>query len=299
MKTPTFCLLLAFGLLSAQAHAGTVTLTSADVTSALDIEAAIQSATAGGTEPGTVILDGSAGAFEYTNGDMSINIGNVSNLTLRGINSARIVNCDDGVFFDANPVSNILIEGLVLQCVGDGIDARFGLGPREGVTVRRNVILSDGSEPGQGTTGIVVADGRNWRIARNIIIGGSGAAQSAVELIGGADATVINNLLVGFLGVAVVFDPVGPPTGHRIVENRIEALQTGVRLDDAATENRVLDNRICLYRSAGPAIFLGPDTSNNLVRRNEAALVSGGNLVVVEDLGTANNKSGNTRRRRC
>jgi Right handed beta helix region len=221
-------------------------------------------------------------------------------LTLRGINFARIVNCDDGVFFDDNPVSNILIEGLVLQCGGDGIDARFGRGPRERVTVQDNVIRSS-DEPGQGSTGIVVADGRNWRIARNIIFSAPVADASAVELLGGADATVINNLLVGSIGVRLSFDAVAgaPPTNHQILLNRIEALQTGIRLDDGATGNRVLDNRICLYRSAGPAIFLGPDTSDNRVRRNQAALVRGGNFVVVEDLGTANDKANNTRRGRC
>ena len=46
-------------------------------------------------------------------------------------------------------------------------------------------------------------------------------------------------------------------------------------------------------------MFLGPDTSNNRVHGNQAALVSGGNLVVVEDLGTDNQVSGNTQRRRC
>jgi hypothetical protein len=123
-----FCLLLPFGLLSVQAHAGTVTLTSADVVSALDIEAAIQSATAGGTEPGIVILDGSMGAFEYTNGDRSINIRGVSDFTLRGINAASIVNCADGLFFDAVPVNNILIERIVFDCLGNGI-SWTGLGP--------------------------------------------------------------------------------------------------------------------------------------------------------------------------
>ena len=298
MKTATVSLLLTFGLLSAQAHAGSVTLTKADVASALDIEGAIQSATAGGTEPGIVTLDGTAGAFEYTNGDRSINIRNISNLTLRGTNFARIVNCDDGVFFDANPVSNIVIEGLVFQCVGDGIDAANGRGPRERVTVRNNVIRS-GGEPGQGGTGIIFADGRNWRIARNIIFGAPVAGLSAVELLGGANATVINNLLVGSNGVRLAFDAVAgaPPTNHQILQNQIEALQTGIRLDDGATDNRVLDNRICLYRSAGPAIFLGPDTSDNRVRGNQAALVGGSNLVVVQDLGAANDKSNNTRRK--
>ena len=289
MKTPTFCLLVAFGLLGAQAHAGTVTLTSADVTSAGDIEVAIQSATAGGTEPGIVTLDGSAGPFEYTNGDRAINI-SVSDLTLRSTNFARIVNCGDGLFFDAVPVSNILIEGIVFDCLGNGI-AWNGAGPRERVTVQDNVIQG-------GLSGIVIGDALDWEITRNII---SGTFGIAIDLIGGADASVVNNLLVGFSGVRVDFDPVviTPPTGHRIVENRIEALVTGVRLDDAAAENRVVANRICLHTAPGPAIFLGPDTSNNRVHGNQAALVSGGNLVVVEDLGTDNQVSGNTQRRRC
>jgi hypothetical protein len=291
MSTRLVYYLIALGLLSTEALAGTVELTGDDVTSAADIEAAIERATAGGTEPGIVILDGSVAPFEYTNGDRSINI-NVSDLTLRGINSARIRNCGDGLFFDPVPVSDILIEGIVFNCSSNGI-AWNGLGPRERVTVQDNVIQGDAS-------GIVIGDSLDWNITRNIIIS---SLAIGVDLVGGADAKVINNLLIGLVGVRLEFDPVvvglTSPTKHRIVKNRIEALEIGIRLDDAAFENLAAENRICLHPPAGPAIFLGPDTSDNRVRRNEAALVSDDGLVVVEDLGTDNKVSRNKQRRRC
>ena len=70
-------------LLTATAYGGTVTLTKDDVASARDIEAAIVTATNFGSEAGVVILDGSSGAFTYTEPDKSINIF-VSNLDSAG-----------------------------------------------------------------------------------------------------------------------------------------------------------------------------------------------------------------------
>lgn len=291
MTSRTICLSIALELLSAEALAATVELTRDDVTSATDIEAAIQVATAGGTEPGTVILNGGAGPFEYTHDDRSINIA-VSDLTLRGINSAKIANCADGLFFDEIPVSDILINGIIFDCLGNGI-AWVGPGPRERVTVRNNLIQG-------GANGIVIADSLDWKIASNIITSSSAAA---VELIGGAATKLSDNRLIGLAGVRLAFDPavpgLSPPAEHRIVENRIEAFQNGIRLDDAAVDNLVADNSICLHTAPGPAIFLGPDTSDNKVRENTAALVSGGGLVIVEDLGTNNSVSGNKERKRC
>ena len=89
----------------------TITLTAGQVSSAVDIEAAIIGATARGTRPGTVILDGQNGPFVLTGDDRSMNIF-VSNLTLRGVNQAVIKNCDDGLFFDSFPLKHILVEGV-------------------------------------------------------------------------------------------------------------------------------------------------------------------------------------------
>ena len=94
-----------------------VTLDASQVTSASDIEQAIETATAYGTRPGTVILDGSQGKFEYDGADRSINL-YYSNITLRGVNKATIGNCDDGVFFDDFTVNNIVIEGIGFACLG-------------------------------------------------------------------------------------------------------------------------------------------------------------------------------------
>ncbi len=76
-----------------------VTITGDQINNASEIEAAIINATAQGSRPGTVILDGRNGPFLFTEEDRSINIF-VADLTLRGVNHAVIENCDDGLFFD-------------------------------------------------------------------------------------------------------------------------------------------------------------------------------------------------------
>jgi hypothetical protein len=54
--------------------AAEVVLNASQVTSARDIEMAIDTATANGTRPGIVTLDGSQGKFIYTGDDRSINL---------------------------------------------------------------------------------------------------------------------------------------------------------------------------------------------------------------------------------
>ena len=74
------------------------------VHSAPDIEAAIIQATADGTRPGLVILDGRVGPFEYDPDELDVDVNIwVSDLTLRGVHRA-ILNGGaitlDGIFLE-------------------------------------------------------------------------------------------------------------------------------------------------------------------------------------------------------
>ena len=148
----------------------TVTLTADQVSGAMDIELAIARATADGTRPGTLILDGAAGAFVFTSDDRSINIA-VSNLQLLGANFAVIENCADGLFFDDVPGGNVLVEGISFICDGGGV---AGLTPFERVVLRGNYFQVGG----MGIT--IHGTPSHWTISGNkFTAGGVGAAASA------------------------------------------------------------------------------------------------------------------------
>lgn len=114
-----------------------VVLKSSQVTSALDIEHAIDTATSNGTRRGIVTLDASEGDFVYTGADRSINI-YYSNFVLRSLNKAVLSNCGDGVFFDDTVANRVTIQGITFNCEGLGVSAA-GAGTHARVTVRRNV----------------------------------------------------------------------------------------------------------------------------------------------------------------
>ncbi len=210
-----FALLAVFGFFTNTAYGEAVTITKDDVTSALDIEAAINTATGFGSEPGIVILDGSKGSFTYTGPDKSINIA-VSNLKLLGIKGATIINCDDGLFFDGVTAGNILIKGIAFQCTGDGIDGLPGLW--ENVRVQNNLFKA-------ASFGIIIRNPVNWRIRNNTITAGTGQVQAAVAFIGGTDSTIENNALTAFNGVALTNFFASASTGNRVVRNHIEAFE--------------------------------------------------------------------------
>jgi nitrous oxidase accessory protein NosD len=223
----------------------------------------------------------------YSDGDRSINI-RVSNLTLRGINGAILSNCADGLFFDAVPIENLLVEGITFNCAnGNGL-AWTGLGPRVGVTVRNNTIQA-------GVRGIVVGDAVDWMIANNAISGGSDPGLAAVDLVAATGSMIVNNVLAGFFGVRLPTDPAvfgdQASIANKVVNNHIEAFETGIRLVQGASENKLIGNRITVAQS--PGIFLDSTTRKNKVHGNRVLLVSGGDAVAVEDLGTDNKVSGN------
>lgn len=266
---------------SAAAQAGTVTLTSNGVTSALDIEAAINTATNFGTTPGEVILDGIDGDFVYAHPDTSINMF-VSNLTLRGINGATIANCDDGLFFDNIPVTNILVENIRFQCFGNGIDDNEN-NTHSNVTIRNNVFQTN------GLIGIEIYNSNNWKILNNTV---SAPGEVAIVLANGVSSEIVGNRIIARYGISFFTFNNFSSANHNIVANNIEADETGVILS-GVSNSHVRRNRIFISGLSGICISLGPDTRQNRVKQNRGSIVPGGSLTTVQDLGTDNKVSGN------
>jgi nitrous oxidase accessory protein NosD len=244
-----------------------VTLTAGQVTDAVGIEAAIQSATARGTRPGTVILDGQEGAFVYSGDDRSINIF-VSNLTLRGVNGAVIEGCADGLFFDELrdvPVQHILVEGIAFRCLGGGVEAS---GSYPDVTLRDNLFQV-------GATGIDVTvswsgASSGWLITGNLIqAGGDG-----IILKGAQKVTVANNHLAGLTGISM-----WGTTGIKVQHNAIQAGITGVQLAQEAWDNLVQGNTILGVSAAG--IVLEPGVAGNRILANRVLCAAGSQCLTV------------------
>lgn len=252
---------------------GLVVLTPDMVHSAPDIEAAILQATADGTQPGMVILDGQNGPFEYDPEalDVDVNIW-VSNLTLRGMRRATLnggaINLD-GMF-----LQNITIEGLKMDCPNDCITSSDGL--HQNVIVRNNRLTA-------GNYGIAVTGTDSWRIRNNRIVAG----QTAVHLLSVNSIRLDKNHLQGYIPVILT-----PADNCLVASNVIVAEWQGIWLTSDSQANRVLANTISGVQAAG--IALGPETSLNEVHANwvSCAAESPGCLVV-EDQGIDNHTGGN------
>lgn len=257
MKLATYMLI--FGLFfiplqdaeASRQKAGLVVITAGQVDGANDIEAAIERATARGTRYGTVVLDGSEGAFTFTDLDKSINI-YVSNLTLRGMHQAVIKNCDDGLFFDAlsNPPRNILAEGIAFLCTGDGVEAG---GAFQNVTLRNDMFKA-------GNNGITIAGASSgWLITGNVIE----AEGDGMSINGARNFVISSNHVSGFTGIslprcsqfqvrqnAIQAKHQGALLGQEAWRNTLQAntiigvSQAGIALEPGVTENRVLGNRV-------------------------------------------------------
>ncbi len=260
MSKPASLLLIAMLLTLANApmskSPSEVMLDASQVTSARDIEAAIEAATAYGTRPGTVTLDGSKGTFEYTGDDRSINL-YYSNITIRSFNWATIGNCDDGVFFDDFPANNILIEGVELVCLdGHSVYAPF-LGQHHNVILRNNY-FETGAYPA-----IAALQGDSWTITGNQILsmgtavylnetGGTRIrhnriqAKVGVELYNsGYDNVVFGNDITGWERGVVIS---GKTLGNIIASNRMDRIQeAGIVFVDIVAGNRVTGNRITCW----------------------------------------------------
>jgi hypothetical protein len=225
-----------------------VIISSEEVDSADDIEAAIIEATASGTHPGTVILDGRAGAFLFTGDDRSLNIF-VSNLTLRGVNNAIIENCDDGLFFDDYPLQHILVEGITFLCTGDGVEAT---GTFRDVTLRNSVFWAQNN--GIGANG----HSNGWLIADNYIR----SEWDAINLAGAVDFTIDNNILSGYNGIVLLRD-----SQFQVCHNAIQAVYQGISIGQESWENTVQGNTVYGVNYAG--ITLEPGVVGNRVLANK------------------------------
>jgi len=238
-----------------------VVLTGEQVTSAGDIESAIQRATARGTRPGEVILDGRAGPFTFTGSDRSINIFH-SNLTLRGINQAVIAGCDDGLYFGDTPADHILVEGLSFHCTGDGVEVGQG---HSDVTLRENLFKV-------GLFGIGMGQGaRDWTITGNLIQ----AQKDAIWMASAVGVTIENNHLAGSSGVTLL-----QSSGNQVRGNTIRAQNQGVLLGQESAENSVEGNLILGVSAAGLALEAG--VTGNRVADNQVLCALGTDCKTVD-----------------
>ncbi len=224
-----------------------VTLNADQVTSASDIESAIETATNNGSRPGVVTLDSSKGDFTYTGDDRSINI-YYSNITLRSRNGAEITNCGDGIFFDDFVTDNIVIEGI--RFVGEnGVIA--GYGTHRNVTIKNNVFIANSfAISAQG------ADG--WIITGNHAVGNG----TVINLFETTEAIITNNALVGSTqGFGIYLDhSIGNTVRHNMIVNGLHGITIGLE----SLANRVTDNKIYLVGESG-ILFQGNNEYNSVL----------------------------------
>lgn len=225
-----------------------VRLTAADVQTAQDIEAAIHTATAWGSRPGTVILDGSLGSFVYTiaeANDYTINIF-YSNLTLRGVNEAVFTNAD-GIFFDDVLVDHVVITGFKMHCQADCI---VSWGMHQDVSIRNMVLDAPG-------IGIQVAQTSGWKINQNRIKAG----WVAVHLLDASNIVINQNWLEAETPVMLQ-----NTTDCKVKSNKITGDWQGVLLTTDSSSNQVINNIIQDVQSAGVTLESG--TYDNKIIRN-------------------------------
>lgn len=255
-----------------------VVLNASQVTSAVDIERAIDTATDHGQRPGIVTLDSSRGEFVYTGDDRSINI-YYSNITLRSKNGAVIANCGDGIFFDDFVTDNIVIEGI--RFIGEnGIIAAFGT--HRNVTIKNNVFIANsyaisargadgwvitGNQGVGNATVIQLLEATETRIADNSLVGSSQGLGIFLEKSNGN--TVSNNMIVnGWQGVLIGWGS----SGNRVVDNRIYLVQqSGISFEGNNEYNSVLANKVsCQPNTECQIVNVGdpPLSPTNKVRGN-------------------------------
>jgi len=255
-----------------------VILTARDVTSAVDIEEAIRTATGDGTRPGIVTLDARNGPFTYIDADKSINIF-FSDVTLRSLNGATITNCDDGVFFDDFPLHDVTVTGIAFHCDGSGILAGWSRYECRNITIEGNFFEVR-------NFGIGIALGREVRIARNVV---TGAGSDAINLYHPTGVRIHANDLQGLEGVFL-----DGSRDSQITNNRIEAWEPGIILVEESDDNKVNGNQIAGVRAAG--VVLEGGSSGNKVHGNQVTCAAGAMCVAVQaspEVWEANRISGN------
>ena len=238
---------------AAQGAPVTVVLTANMVTSAIDIEAAINQATEYGTRPGVVIFDGHGGPFVYAPEaeDVDINIF-VSHLTLRGVNNAKLQG--GGVTFDGMDLSNITIENLWVICPADCITSPEG--QHINITVRHNRIEA----PNFGIAVGPKADG--WLVDHNRITSGN----IAVQLLSTTRIKVINNQLsAAALGITLE----GTAQGNLIIANQIRDVhEAGIALGEETWANKVHANQVTCAHDAPTCVVVDDLGIDNQVQGN-------------------------------
>ena len=232
-----FAMLLTLGNAPMGKAANEVILDASQVTSARDIEMAIDTATAYGTRPGIVTLDGSKGKFEYTGDDRSINI-YYSNITIRSFNWATIGNCDDGVFFDDLTANNIVIEGIELVCLGGHSVYAPYLGQHHYVTLRNNYFES-GMYPA-----IDILQGDYWTITGNQIL----SLSTGIYLNETGGTLIRDNDIRSNIGVVLY----NSGYDNRVANNRITAWWQGVLISGKTLGHQVTTNKIIGVQSWTP-----------------------------------------------
>lgn len=256
-----------------------VVLTARDVTSAVDIEEAIRTATGDGTRPGIVTLDASDGPFTYyADADKTINLF-FSDVILRSLNGATITNCDDGVFFDDFPLHDVTVMGIAFHCAGSGVLAGWSHYECRNIAIEGNVFEVQ-------NFGIGIALGREVRIARNVV---TGAGADAINLYRPTGVRVHGNDLQGLEGVFL-----DGSRDSQITKNRIEAWEPGIILVEESDDNKVNGNQIAGVRAAG--VVLEGGSSGNKVHGNQVACAAGATCVAVQaspEVWDANRISGN------
>lgn len=276
--------LLAIGCLAVStAQARTVVLTSNDAITGVEINAAIDTATNFGQEPGKVVFDGQGRGFSCgvheDNPDVSkLTFIQYSNLQLVGINGAnRGAGICNVVIADA-PLENILIDGLkIANFIEEGIGiSAAGFTPRKNVTIRNNDIT--------GAAAIQANNPVGWKIYNNTV---GRSRDWVIGLFGAQDSEVSGNTIDGQPGIFLHASPTQDATGNRIIANRF-SVGVGVQMQEGASRNIVsLNTGDC------PVVVLGAGTTQNKVLFNWSPTASCGGGSAVVDLGSNNKVVGN------